>query len=703
VSIVSRPIAEELAKKQREISVAEFFERNKQILGFDSPTRALLTACKEAVDNALDACEEAGVLPDISVEIKAVPGAKDEFILMVEDNGPGIVKRNIPSVFAQLLYGSRFHAVRQSRGQQGIGISAAVLYGQLTTGKHALVTSKIGKGRPAIQMELAIDTKKNQPEIIKESLDSWDKDSGTRVEIPMTGRYTRGKQSPFEYLRATAIVNPHLALTFIEPDGTTTVFERASDALPPAAKEIKPHPLGTEMGTLLKMARGYNGRRLSAFLQNEFSSMGGRTVTEVLKKAGLNASDDPRSLSRDDGAKLLEAFRTVKIMAPPTDCLSPIGEVLTKRGLKKETVDVSPEFIVSASRPASVYSGHPFQVEVGIVYGGSLPKEESVKILRYANRVPLLYQQGACAMTNAIAEIDWRRYGLDQRGGKGIPVGPAIFLVHIAATKVPFTSEAKEAVAEVPEILNEVKLAFRDCARSLARHLAKKTKRAKAREKFVLISKILPMIAEKSAKMIRKPVPDIAKVVCEIMDVVWIEDAVEYEKMKDAAKAASKPAPKGAKTLTDYDDKAAAPAPTSTIKDPYLARSTIQVHNYTKRKRKMELYAVIPKHAVLAESNPPVKTTKEAYLVWDVPALGPAEKHEIKFTLAGVEKGDFDENELFVDGVGDLHVVGADLWRGEEGSLAADETQTPDLPQEADEPAEDLEEEGEEPEEEEES
>jgi DNA topoisomerase VI subunit B len=222
----SQPLAEELAKKQQNISVAEFFERNKQILGFDSPTRALLTAVKEAVDNALDACEEASVLPDIRVEINQ--GAHDnEYILVVEDNGPGIVKKQIANIFGSLLYGSRFHAVRQARGQQGIGISSTVLYGQLTTGKHAVVTSKIGKGHPAVKVELAIDTKKNAPEIIKTETESWEKESGTRIEIPLTGRYIKGKQSHWEYMRATAIVNPS------SPIGRSTCSSAATTGFRP--------------------------------------------------------------------------------------------------------------------------------------------------------------------------------------------------------------------------------------------------------------------------------------------------------------------------------------------------------------------------------------------------------------------------------------------------------------------------------------
>ncbi|HEC81526.1 MAG TPA: DNA topoisomerase VI subunit B, partial [Thermoplasmatales archaeon] len=456
-------MAHELAKKQREISIAEFFERNKHILGFGNPTRALVTAVKEAVDNSLDACEEAKILPDILVEVHT-KGEDGECKIIIEDNGPGIIRRQIPLVFGKLLYGSRFHAIRQSRGQQGIGISAVVLYGQLSTGKHTIVVSKIDENRPAHLYELAIDTNKNTPEIVKNEVTTWNKPHGTRIEVTIVGDYKRGRRFLYDYIQSTSIVNPHAQITFIEPNGEKHVFERVTDTLPRPTVELKkPHPQGIELGTLIKMAKNTSNRKLSTFLKKEFTSMGERTTDAVCRIANLDKDANPKELTRDEFIRLLKAFKKVKIMAPPTDCLSPIGETLIKRSLKHETQEISPEFIVATTRPPSVYSGHPFQVEAGIVYGGKLDANSPVKILRFANRVPLLYQQGGCVSTSALSDIDWRRYKLEQRGGKGIPNGPAIFFIHVASTSVPFTSESKEAIADVPEIENEIKLALREC------------------------------------------------------------------------------------------------------------------------------------------------------------------------------------------------------------------------------------------------
>jgi len=626
VIILGKITAHELAKKQKEISVAEFFERNKHILGFGNQTRALITSVKEGVDNGLDACEEANILPDIYIEIKNHDDG--ECRVIVEDNGPGIVKKQIPHIFGRLLYGSRFHAIRQSRGQQGIGISAVVLYGQLTTGKHAKIISKIQEDRPAVVTELVVDTNKNRADVISNNTIHWDKPCGTRVEVSIMADYKRGKRFVYDYLQSTSIVNPHARIIYKEPDGTEHIFERTSEILPKKSIEIKPHPYGV--------------------LKTEFSSMGDRTTKTALEKANLDKNLNPKEMDREKFLALHKAFKKVKIMSPSTDCLSPIGETLIKRSLKYETKEISPEFIITASRPAYVYSGNPFQVEVGLVYGGNLPKEESVKILRFANRVPLLYQQGGCVTTQAISSIDWRRYGLNQPSGKGIPSGPAIFLTHVSSTLIPFTSESKEAIADVTEIENEIKLAFRECARKVQHHIHKKVKRAKTREKFDLITKILPEIAKKSSNILNKPVPSLDPIIIKIMDVVWIEDLIEYEKIK------REPVQTTLAGVTPEEDKGG-----------IITKSRIMVVNYKQTPQKLNLYAIIPQDAIVGSVSPkPMKITNN-YIKWNLEKIPPANKIDINFELAGLEKGDFDENDLYIENINPAYVIGADKWEGD--------------------------------------
>ncbi|MBI2107663.1 DNA topoisomerase VI subunit B [Candidatus Woesearchaeota archaeon] len=488
-------LAHELAKMQKEISVAEFFTKNRHLLGFDSKRKALLMAIKEAVDNSLDACEEGDFLPEIQVEM--VQLSEFKYRIIVEDNGPGIVKNQIPNIFAKLLYGSKFHTLKQSRGQQGIGISAAVLYSQLTVGTPARITSKISPKHPANYYELNIDTQKNQPKITKEEVVEWKKDHGTRVEIDLEAEYLKGRQSVDEYLKQTAVINPHVTLVYTNPKAEQTIYARGIDQMPKKAVPIKPHPYGVELGMLINMLSMTSSRTLQSFLTSEFSRVGSETAKEICSNAGIKTDTKPVQITRELAEKLIEGIQKTKLIAPPTDCLSPIGKELLEKGLRKE---IRAEFYCSTSRPPAVYRGNPFIIEAGVAYGGEIPKEEKITILRFANRVPLLYQEGACSMTKSLTETSWKPYGL-QQSGDSIPIGPAVILIHMSSVWVPFTSESKEAIAHYQEIMKEVKLALQDCGRQLGSYVRKKTKIHSQIERANMFERYIPEVADSLAQL----------------------------------------------------------------------------------------------------------------------------------------------------------------------------------------------------------
>jgi DNA topoisomerase-6 subunit B len=483
--------AEEMSAKQREISVAEFFEKNRHLLGFDNKRKALLTTVKEAVDNSLDACEEAGILPEILVEI--IDMGNERFRITVEDNGPGIVKQQIPNIFAKLLYGSKFHSLKQSRGQQGIGISASVMYGQLTTGRPARITSKIHPDEPAHYYELKLNTQKNAPEIMAESEKPWTgKQHGTKVEIDLEATYQKGGQSVDEYLKQTAIVNPHVTIIYTNPKAEQVIFPRAVEEPPKLAKEIKPHPYGVELGMLIKMLSWTDSKTVKSFLKDDFSRVGDKTADEILQNARMAPTKKPKDATREEAEALIKGIRETDIMMPPTDCISPIGEESLIKGMKKE---VNAEFYAACTRAPSVYRGNPFVIEVAIAYGGNQPAEGSVTIMRFANRVPLLFQQGACASTESVSSTAWKPYGL-QQSGSNTPQGPATILIHMASAWVPFTSEAKEALAHYPEILKEMKLALQEVGRQLSKYTSKKRRVKDELKKRGYIEKYIPHLAD---------------------------------------------------------------------------------------------------------------------------------------------------------------------------------------------------------------
>lgn len=520
-------IANKMAQKQREISVSEFFTKNRHLLGFDNPRKSLLTTIKEAVDNSLDACEEARIMPDILVQIIQVED--NIYRAIIEDNGPGILKTQIPNIFGKLLYGSKFHTLKMSRGQQGIGISAAGMYGQLTTGHPVKITSKISSKTEAQYVELLMDTQKNKPELVVDKEISWEKEHGTRIEIEMEAKYTKGKQSVDDYLMQTAVANPHVKFTYITPDSTVTEYPRCIDILPKETIEIKPHPHGVELGFLIKLFKTTSEKRLKACLMNDFSRISAKVAENICKLAGIRERINPAKITRDEADKLFKVIQSTKLMKPQTDCISPIGEEAITRSLEKMT---EPEFVAVCTRPPAVYRGNPFQVEAGIAYGKRKAtkvvkqmdlldasknlneeeiaevegekqvKDDVIQLLRFANRVPLQYQQSACAINKSVVSTSWNSYGLSQSRG-ALPVGPVTLMIHIGSVWVPFTSESKEAIAHYPEIIKEIKLALQESGRKLGQYLRKKEIAKEKHKKKSYITKYLPHISGSLQEILR--------------------------------------------------------------------------------------------------------------------------------------------------------------------------------------------------------
>lgn len=509
--------AEELAKQHREISISQFFEKNRHLLGYDNKIKALLTIVKEAVDNALDATEEARILPEIYVKIEEI--GKEKYKIVIKDNGPGIVKKQVSKIFGKLLYGSKFHRLKQSRGQQGIGISGCVLYSQLTTGEPTEIITSVGDGK-IHRYVLKIDVQKNEPKILEEETrddpNNW---HGVQITFIAEGIYREHKQSVLEYLKQTAISNPHAHIIFDSPNGRIE-FQRGTDTLPKEPKEIKPHLYGVEVGILERMLYETKARTLVSFFVTEFTRVGKQTAEEICKKAGIDPRISPRKLEHTQIVELINVIKQTKLTRPPTDCLSPLGEELIINGLKKE---LDPEWVGAVTRSPTVYRGWAFQIEVGIAYGGSITEP---KLMRFANRVPLLYQQGDCAITKAVTSIDWKRYGLQ---GNQFPEDPVVIFVHMASVWVPFTSESKEAIANYPVIIKEIKLALQDCARKLSIYLSGVRKAQRIAEKKMIFERYAPETAAALHELTRENKESIEKMLLKLVETKWGEIEREEE------------------------------------------------------------------------------------------------------------------------------------------------------------------------------
>ena len=627
-------IAQKLASNQKQVAISEFFEKNKHFLGFDSLARSLITAVKESVDNSLDACEEARMLPTLKIQISKIDSKKDIIEMKTTDNGPGIPQKSVEKVFGQLLFGSRFHAIRQSRGQQGIGITGVVMYSQLTTGTPTHVRSKIATEPTASVVDIGLDTRKNKATKSNSGREIWQTDSGEFVEhgleitCRMKAKYQKGRQSVWQYLRMTSIVNPHADITFIDPEGEVHHWPRVTERLPGKVESIKPHPHGIHLGQLQRMCNESQDSRMTVFLRGNFSGVSSRSAKELCEASEIDVKVKPKSLKPDHVRALLESMqgertiagKPVKLLNPPTNCLSPIEEMLIKKGLSK-TIDS--RYIVTMTRVPSVSNGNPYQVEVGLIFGGSMAADKHVEVLRFANRVPLMYQQGGCLLTKAIEAINWRQYGLEQAGGKGLPKGPAAILVHLASTNVQFTSEAKEALAENGEVMEEARKAIMEMGRGLKKHLQKKKKMAKTQEKFELINDILPAIAEKSAQILERPIPELSGSITKIMSAVISETQTTWNKETK---------------MTDVE---------------------IVLFNYTSRARSYTILCTWPEKFGASLVNNEMGGRKEATGVWawKLATLDPGERVTLNYSLDGLEKGDWTETDVFYRG--SQEVIGA--------------------------------------------
>jgi DNA topoisomerase-6 subunit B len=474
----------------REHSVAEFFRKNRQMLGFSGKVRSLTTVVHEYATNSLDAAEEAKILPDIMIKIEEL--APEHYRVAVQDNGPGIPKAHVGKALGMMLAGTKFHRYMQQRGQQGIGATGCTLYSQMTTGKPTRVKTCTGNGE-TYECEIMVDVKSNAP-IVSNEKTTKENFRGTRVEAEFKDvKYDRSEHGAYEYVKRTALANPHAGLTLVEPSKGKVAFKRVVEAIPRRPWEIKPHPLGLSTDDLMQFAKVTEARKLGSFLVNDFSRISSQRVDELRKMLpGVNFDANPHNLQWQDAEALVKAFKTVKWIGPETDALIPIGE---QQIVKALTSVLKPEYIGSTERKPKVFRGGvPFLVEAAIAYGGGAGHKTAAgvsgEIIRFANRAPLLFDGGGCAITTAVKSIDWKRYEISNFDAEPISV-----FVNLVSVHVPYSSAGKQAVSEEDEIIEEIRLAVMDAARRLQIYLHGKMRAIDVEEKKKAIKRYIKQLA----------------------------------------------------------------------------------------------------------------------------------------------------------------------------------------------------------------
>jgi len=575
-----------MSEKFQEISPADFFYRNRDLAGFNNPTRALYSAIRELVENSLDACELYEIPPDIHLRISMESQSEDEeegtiYRIRIMDNGSGIPPEFIPSAFGQILFGSKY-TLRQVRGTFGLGGKMAILYGQITTHGSATIISSTGsvrlseiasdievnnaKKRLELQLntemmknrnigevvlredvtipnceiqvnrrslfitptnsgvetkkivnmllsksvrvginefEISIDIQRNRPRIernvIRSNKDNW---HGTIVDFTLEGNYTRAMPKILDYLKQTAMVNPYAEITFVDPRGRLYRFERVTEEMPVPPKETLPHPYGCDVETLQRIIDMTECSNMLSFMMEHFHRVGNTTAKAFLKSAGVSFDKNPKKLSPEEIVKIVRMMKTFKDFLPPdSSCLSPLGKDLLEAGIRKE---LNPEFVYVEQRNPLAYSGYPFIVEVGIAYGGNVPNTPGITLYRFANRIPLLYDEAGDVARKVIdEEINWQYYRIT-------PDMPVVVITHICSTKVPYKTVGKEFIADRPEVEKEIKNGISSAARRLRAFLSKEMAIRHERRRIDMFSMYLPKIAKFSTDLAgRERIPDI--------------------------------------------------------------------------------------------------------------------------------------------------------------------------------------------------
>ena len=522
--------AEELSQEFKEHSVAEFFKKNKQMLGLYGKVRTLTTIIHEYTTNSLDACEEANILPDIDVKIDEI--GSEYYEVTVKDNGPGLTEETVGKALGKLLAGTKFHRMMQSRGQQGIGSAGCTMLSQMTTGKPVKVITGTGN-KNAISLELTIDPKRNEPKIGNKK--DLPKDfRGLAVQAKFKGiLYRDSEQGPLEYLRRTAIANPHAQISFRDPSGQKIKFKRTVSKVPERAKVVKPHPKGVSVDEIVTLAKYTESKKVVSFLKKDFDRMGQKSVEAIARKVDFDLNKDPRKITWDEAEQIIKAFKEVSFIAPSGESLRPIGEKQIENSLKSI---VEPEFLTVLTRKPQVYAGgFPFQVEVSVSYGGKAGRtvsgpegmEKRLEIMRFANRAPLLFDAGNCAITKAVHSIDWKRYDI-----KDIDRAPVTVLVNFISVHIPYTSAGKQAIADEDEVIEEIRLALMQTGRKAGRYISGKRREKEKQMKRELFYKYIPEVVAALNKLTGSNKDQLKKNLEKmVLNKLRLEDALEVEEM----------------------------------------------------------------------------------------------------------------------------------------------------------------------------
>ena len=463
------------------ISAAEFFYRNRQMAGFGNPTQAVYSTVRELVENSLDSCDDAQNYPMINIDIQNVNS--DIISVIVSDNGTGVPPEQVPFAFGRVLYGSKY-SQQQKRGTFGLGVTMAILYGQITTDSPVIIHTRTETSGGHLY-RLLVDVENNLP-LVEGEENCPRKEIGTTVTIQLKGDLKRSEERIVEYLRLSTLSTPHAKITLRIDEEIQLEIGGWSKTIPEPIRPAKPHPRSADMEVLRRLISKHEDRNLEDFLCKSFQKIGQRTASRFLRFMNFDPSRIVSDLNRNEISNLAHALRKYDgFERPDSRCLSPIGKIEFLTAARSV-------FNVKVAEYANLgvheWQGNPFVMEAVIATGDDFPQSDIPMLFRFVNRVPLLYDASDGVLARALKRVNWSRYN-------GKASEPAAIFLHLCSTKIPFKAAGKQSLASIPEIEHYSYQLFRELGRKLGRIKVRSRKSAREMKKMREFSKSLRQIA----------------------------------------------------------------------------------------------------------------------------------------------------------------------------------------------------------------
>ncbi|KAF5179721.1 Dna topoisomerase 6 subunit b [Thalictrum thalictroides] len=443
---------------------------------------------------------------------KGIKGRGDAsfFRVTCKDNGRGMPHDDIPNMFGRVLSGTKY-GLKQTRGKYGLGAKMALIWSKMSTGLPIEISSSMKNQSYTSFCRLDIDIHRNIPHIhIHEKRDNNERWHGAEIQVVIEGNWTTYRSKILHYMRQMAVITPYAQFLFKfvsdAVDKSVTIrFARRTDIMPPVPVETKYHPSAVDLLLIKRLIAETSKQNLLQFLQHEFVNLGKAHAERLIGEMGPDFSPKMvvKSLTSQQIVRIHQLFRQAKFDDPSGDCLSPAGEYNLRLGIVKE---LHPDMVATYSGSAQVFEGHPFIVEAGVSVGGKDVKQ-GLNIFRFANRIPLLFEQGADVVTRtALKRINWSSYKINQTQDK---IG---VFVSIVSTKIPFKGTGKEYIGDdISEIAAAVKTSIQQCCLQLKSKIVKKIQAREQQERKRTLSKYIPDVTNAIYEILRDAAQQHAK------------------------------------------------------------------------------------------------------------------------------------------------------------------------------------------------